>query len=57
MKLLKAIRRIWVTQTLHDTELARRWAAVKHLDANNATRRAVIDANKAIVAAALGRKS
>lgn len=56
MKLLKAIRRMWVTQTSPDTERSRRWANVKHLDANNAIRRAVIDANKASVAAALGRK-
>lgn len=55
MKLLKAIRRIWITQTFPDTERGKRWAAVKHLDANNATRRAVIEANKAGVSAALGR--
>lgn len=55
MKLLKAIRRIWITQTFPDTERARRWASVKHLDANNATRRAVIAENKASVSAALGR--
>lgn len=57
MKLLKAVRRIWVTQTFQDTERAKRWAAVKHLDANNATRLAVIAKNKASIAAALGRKS
>lgn len=56
MKLLKDIRRIWITQTFPDTERSRRWAAVKHLDANNATRRAVIAENKASVSAALGRK-
>ena len=57
MKLFKALRRIWVTQTFPDTERGKRWAAVKHLDANNATRRAVIAENKASVAAALGLKS
>lgn len=57
MKLLKDIRRIWITQTFHDTERWNRWAAVKHLDANNATRRAVIAENKASVSAALWRKS
>lgn len=57
MNLLKAIRRIWVTQTFPDTKRARRWAAVKHLDANSAIRRAVIAENKASVTAALGRKS